>query len=182
MVFSVDGKFSVSFPLLSVDPNPARNTVVWGEVTEDFNKDSQQDLRPLPIQFVDPVTGNFVAGRVLLQSNREHDFNWMLTVRRSPDGDARGVDVVVTFNKTIAPADERVYSADFLTGGPGVDPFKISVLQDGGLEAPGGDVAEPFLKRGGYVLDLENARWYRVREYSDLTTVSVNGTQALATW
>lgn len=180
VVYSIDGRFSVALPLLSVVPqnspptplSPNRNTVRWGERPgEDFNNNLFTDSRQLPIQFVDPATGRFVAGRVILQAKREHDFNWLLTVRRSPDGDANGIDVVVTFNKTIAPADERAYSADFIGGSE-----QVNILQDGGLESPGGDVAEPFLKRGGYVFDLENARWYRVRDYSDLTTVNVNGT------
>ncbi len=176
VVFSLDGSFSVSYPLLAIDT--ATNTVRWGETTEDLNSNGYPDVRRLPLQFVDPVTDTYNVGRIILQSNREHDFNWLLTVRRGPDGDARGVDVVVTFNKTIPPEDERAYSADFQTSGAGVDPFLINVHQDGGLVAPGGDVAEPFLKRGGYVLDLDNARWYRIREYSDLTTVIVNGVSA----
>ena len=30
-----------------------------------------------------------------------------------------------------------------------------------------GDPAEPFLKRGAFILDVENARWYRIANYQE---------------
>ncbi len=144
---------------------------VWTEDTnfsgaldagEDLNFNGSGDGRTLPPQFVNPVTGNFEIGRVLLQSSRTHDYNWLLTVRRGRDGQARGVDVVITHNKSITPDDERLYTAEFLSGA-----YVISVFQDGGMNAAG-EIAEPALRKSGYVLDVENARWYRILDYQEV--------------
>ena len=191
VVFSVDGSFSVALPLVAVSrTNPAQLT--WAEAgpfsdqppvdplapvsNEDVNQNGVIDVRGLPREFINPVSGNFEVGRVLLQSSRTHDYNWLLTVRRGRDGQARGVDVVITHNKSITPDDERLYTASFdsrthTPDTPAPDtpttfnsPFHIEVFKDGGRAATG-DIAEPALRKSGYVLDVQNARWYRVRDY-----------------
>jgi prepilin-type N-terminal cleavage/methylation domain-containing protein len=188
VLFSADGKFSVSYPITQI----LGQAVFWGEsaASGDLNLNGSQDLRLLPAEFIDPVfdvgSGTNVprvqVGRVMIQMNRPHDFNWLLTVRRGFDGEARGVDVVVTFNKNIAIEDERLYSARFgqsagslvagnerfVDGSAAADPFRVNVLLDGGL-LENGDRAEPSLKRGGYLLDIRNARWYRVQSYQKTT-------------
>ena len=113
----------------------------------------------------------------MLQTAKTQDYNWLLTVRRGQDGQARGVDVVVTHNKGITTDDERVFSASFNTSNVAPNsPFQIEVLNDGGQTSTA-DAAEPLLKRSGYVLDVVNARWYRVRNYQEavVTVGSVTG-------
>jgi len=178
VVFSIDGRFSVSLPLIAIGGS---NIAVW---TEDINfngsADPGEDLnmngivdgtvgneRLLPTQFYDATTGSFLVGRVLLQSSRTHDYNWLLTVRRGSDGQARGVDVVVTHNKSVTPDDERLYTAGFVKGS-----YTLNVFLDGGLNEAG-DVIEPALRKSGYVLDVTNARWYRVQAYREAIGIPI---------
>ncbi len=181
VVFSIDGKSSISLPVTAVD-NSTKG-VLWSEdlnfngtldAGEDLSMNGSMDRRPLPLELIDftMATPAFQVGRVVIQTNRTHDFNWLLTVRRSPDGEVRGVDVVVMFNKNVSPDEERLFPASF---NPAVNPFRINVLQSGGFLA-NGDAAEPFIKRGGYMLDIENARWYRIRDYSAESAVTVGAT------
>lgn len=184
VVFSVDGSFSVSLPLVEI-PVGTQN-VLWTEDInlnttldngEDINRNGVLDTPDLPVQFVNTISGNFEVGRVLLQTAKTQDYNWLLTVRRGQDGQARGVDVVVTHNKGITADDERVFPASFNTSNTAPNsPFQIEVLSDGGQTSTG-DTAEPLLKRSGYVLDVINARWYRIRNYQEavVTVGTVTG-------
>ena len=153
-----DGSISQSFPLTAVDGT----TCVWTEVAvgalgqADYNQDGLYSRRSLPLEFLDTQ-----PGRVLIQQKRVQDFNWLLTVRRGPDGRARGVDVVVMFNNGRSPDNERVYPANFFSGA-----FGAAVAKTSGVDA-NGDPAEPFIKRGSWVLDVQNARWYRIAGSKD---------------
>jgi len=177
VVFSADGSFSIALPLTAVDNTT--KFAVWTEdylnfsstldAGEDLNLNGTLDTRSLPVQFVDSLSGNFQVGRVLLQVAKTHDYNWLLTVRRGQDGQTRGVDVVITHNKGISPDDERAYSASFDVSKRSV----ISVLKASG-NFENGTPAIPLLKKSGFILDLENARWYRVRDFQEQTvTVGV---------
>ncbi len=181
IIFSADGTFSVSLPLVGIDNTT--KIAVWsedinfnstGEAGEDVNLNGTLDVRSLPLQFVNSVSNNFAVGKVLLQSSRTHDYNWLLTVRRGSDGSARGVDVVITHNKGITPDEERLFSTSFNTSTlAGNSPYVISVLASSGKKADLED-AEPLLRKSGYVLDVQNARWYRIRDYREETvTVGV---------
>ena len=184
VIFSVDGAFSVSLPLIDI-PTGSKY-VLWTEdlnlngtadAGEDVNLNGVLDTPALPVQFVNSISGNFEIGRVLLQTAKTQDYNWLLTVRRGQDGQARGVDVVVTHNKGITADDERVFSASFNTSNVAPNsPLQIEVLINGGQTSTG-DTAEPLLKRSGYVLDVINARWYRIRNYreANVTVGTVTG-------
>ncbi|MEZ6034833.1 MAG: prepilin-type N-terminal cleavage/methylation domain-containing protein [Planctomycetaceae bacterium] len=177
VVFSADGNFSAALPLIAVNPGstPIIPSCTWSEDidfsgtlngTEDINLNGTLDVRTLPAQFINPATNQYEIGRVLLQSSRTHDYNWLLTVRRGRDGQARGVDVVITHNKGITPDDERLYTAGLVQGAS-----IINVFQDGGLST--GDIAEPAIRKSGYLLDVENARWYRIRDYREGTLLPI---------
>ncbi len=176
VVFSQDGNFSAALPLVAIDT--LTNRILWSEdidfsgalpydATEDINLNQTNEIRVLPPQFVNPVTGLFEIGRVLLQTSRTHDYNWLLTVRRGRDGQARGVDVVITHNKGITAEDERLYTASFIPGA-----FSIEMILDGGLTA-GLDVAQPALRKGGYLLDVTNARWYRIANHTEKKGITI---------
>ncbi|MFN9719084.1 MAG: prepilin-type N-terminal cleavage/methylation domain-containing protein [Planctomycetota bacterium] len=182
VVFSVDGNFSASLPLTQI----VGSDVIWSEdvnqngaldALEDLNKNGTLDIRRLPDQFLvfNASTGSYEyqIGRVVLQSSRTQDYNWLLTVRRGRDGQTRGIDVVVTHNKGLTPADERAYSAQFTAGSS-----LLSVHAAGGLVEPGGELAQPGLRKGGYVLDVSNARWYRIQAHRQSPTVKVGTTTA----
>jgi hypothetical protein len=172
IVFSVDGRSSVTVPVIYVDQGQHR--IIWTEdynldgnftpASEDLNSNGSPDQRAMSPQLLDRSTLTFKPGRVLIQTARTNDFSWLLTVRRGSDGQARGIDVVVLHNKSTTADDERLYTAAFTKGS-----YSVSVLADGGKFA-NSDSAQPALRRGGYVLDIQNARWYRVRGYATTST------------
>jgi type II secretory pathway pseudopilin PulG len=166
VVFSADGQFSVALPLLEC--NNGSKQILWSETSVDLNGNGVFDERVLPPEFVTTVAPfPFVIGRVVLQTMRVNDYSWLLTVRRGRDGQARGVDVVITHNSGVTPDDERLYTASFDSRTTSVNsPFQIEVFKDGGKFADQTD-AVPALRRGGYVLDIDNARWYRIAQYRE---------------
>ena len=180
VVFSYDGRFSVAYPALEIDS--ASHVIRWSEKTgQDLNKNGTIDSRVLPPEF--NVSGNYLIGRVIVQTARTKDYNWILSVRRGSDGQCRGVDVVVTHNKGITPDDERVFPASFNKSTSATSsPFIISVLKTSGKKLDG-DVAEPNLRRSGYVFDVVNCRWYRIRDYQEanVTVGSITGPGYLVT-
>lgn len=161
VVFTPDESFSVALPLLDV--NDGSKIALWSEdvLGIDLNMNGILDPRYLPAEFVNSLTGNYEVGKVVLQIAKTQDYNWLLTVRRGSDGQARGVDVVITYNKGITPDDERLFSASFVAGS-----FVLPILKTSGLKSDG-EPSEPLLKKSGYVLDVENARWYRVANYQE---------------
>jgi type II secretory pathway pseudopilin PulG len=143
-VFSMDGRFSQTFPLVRCDGRDC----YWSEIsTEDYNQNGFLDVRSLPLEFLGKV------GRVAIKTVKPADFSWLLTVRRSGDGGARGVDVVVRYHTGVTPEDERVFPASFQAG------FGFVGVNDAVDGTP------PVLKRGSYVFDAKNARWYRITDY-----------------
>jgi hypothetical protein len=159
-VFSLDGRFSQTFPLLRT----LGRDCFWTEISDptgtnpgppggnfvDYNQNSVLDGRPLPLEFQGRI------GRVIVRTVKAADFSWLLTVRRSGDGGARGVDVVVRYHTGVKPEDERVFPASFEAG------FGFVGVND----AYDGVIAvEPVLKRGAYLFDAKNARWYRITDY-----------------
>ncbi len=154
VVFSEDGRLSQTFPLTQI--TVANRKVYWSEYDDvvanppiaiDFNKNGFGDIRGLPIEFGGRI------GRVILRSVRTADFTWLLTVRRGGDGQARGVDVVIRYHSGVRPEDERVFPATFSKGSNFVGVNRTS------------DGKEPLLKRGGFIFDPLNARWYRITNY-----------------
>ena len=173
VLYSGDGKRSQAFPLTRIDA--ATNQVFWSEDTDadgngdhDFDvsggfggtggMDSPADIRALPVEFYDPVLLDYSVSRVLLQSRRMNDFSWLLTVRRRSDGFVRNVDIVVQFNNGVAAETERLFEASFVKGTNVIGirfPYRITA----------GDVTEPVFRKGKFVLDAQNARWYRIQDY-----------------
>ncbi len=149
VVFSVDGRISQAFPLTHIDPGI--NEAYWSEVAtgQDFNMNGILDDRTLPVEFGGAV------GRVLLQSRRNSDFSWLLTIRRRGDGVARGVDVVVRFSDGTDVADEQLHHATFVQG-----TNLVGIVYDPNVPAPN-------IRKGKFIFDAVNARWYRVRDYQE---------------
>ena len=177
LVFSADGQFSASLTLTFTTTISGQPCVLWTEDTnlnstpdtgEDLNSNGAVDRRTLSPQFINPQTSNFAIGRVLLQTAKTHDYNWLLTVRRGRDGQARGVDVVITFNKGITADDERLYTANLTAGS-----FSATMILDGGMKDGGTEPAEPAIRKSGYLLDVQNARWYRIREYTEVKGLTI---------
>jgi len=149
VIFSANGNFSQTFPLTHIDAT--RRAVFWSEYDDnpatawrDFNRNSAEDVRPLPREFQN------TAGRIVLRSRRAADFTWLITVRRASDGRVSGADVVVRHNVGISVEDERVFPAVFTAGSTFVG---VNNWPDG---------TAPVMKRGQFILDPVNARWYRI--------------------
>jgi len=150
VIFSANGNFSQTFPLTHIDAT--RRAAFWSEYDDDvsgaawqdFNRNYVEDVRPLPREF------QGTAGRVVLRSSRAADFTWLLTVRRASDGRVSGADVVVRHNVGITAQDERAFTAVFTAGSPFVG---VNNWADG---------TAPIIKRGQFILDPVNARWYRI--------------------
>jgi hypothetical protein len=156
-LFSIDNQFSQTYPLTLIDS--ASRKIYWSEYDEaggsvDFNQNGTLDLRPLPVEFND-ASGVPQVGRIILKTVRPADFSWLLTVRRGSDGQARGVDVVVRYHTETKIENERIFPATFVSGS-GV----VYVNQ-----APDG--TEAVLKRGAFVFDAFNARWYRITSHQE---------------
>jgi hypothetical protein len=97
-------------------------------------------------------------------------YSWLLTVRKRPNAlnpaaDAE-VDVVVFHKRAFSAASEQVFN---LLPLPGANPnniglaargtqFTLDLTATNALSPP----VKPFLKKGGFVFDAQNAHWYRV--------------------
>jgi hypothetical protein len=154
-LFSADGQLSQSYPFLLVN---AAGEATWSEsiVGVDANRDGHIENRPIPREFQGTI------GRVLIQSKRTSDFTWMLSVRRAADGQARNVDVIVRFGDRLKLADEFLYPYMPVDPAPGVL-RNVAGTSVAIVQLPAG--LEPALKRGGYMFDVANALWYRIREF-----------------
>ena len=180
VVFDTDEKISQAFPLTFMDKEDGLDPEIgsadsdieasWSErgvaAPLDFNLNLRSDARYLPVEFGGTV------GRVLLQSRRASEFNWMLTVRRRADGNARSVDVVVKFKNGVDSKDEELFYGNCLGGTNIIGVKKKGDVNGSGAidsgEVPNGDgglaVVEPRLKKGGFAFDVVNSVWYRITD------------------
>jgi len=166
-LFSEDGRFSQTFPLTKTDA--ATLKCYWSEYDDqgnnpvDYNGNGVSDIRSLPAEFLGKV------GRVILRTVRDADFSWLLTVRRGSDGQARGVDVVIRYHTGIKPLDERIFPASFKSG------LAVVGVNDAAD-------TQPVLKRGAYVFDALNARWYRITNHETRPTPGLIPTSEAGFW
>ncbi len=160
-LFSADGQLSQGYPLLLVN---AAGEATWSEsiVGADANRDGHIENRPIPREFQGTI------GRVIIQSKRASDFTWMLSVRRAADGQARNVDVIVRFGERLKLEDEFLYPyMPVITPVPPVPGPEVIGRNFAGTSVAVCDLngREPALKRGGYMFDVANALWYRIRDF-----------------
>ena len=127
---------------------------------EDLNGNSVIDAHPLPAGIT------FESARV---EYRERRYSWMLTVNHANTNNL--VKVVVYFGRAFSPEEEQVFGvqpgmvtvpnlvagSNITASAPNSKTFNVSW--------PAGQ--QPYLKRGGWVLDAENGMWYQIENYSD---------------
>jgi hypothetical protein len=150
---------SAAFPITAFNSSTGR--VTWSEdfvkdngtldAGEDRNFNGELEVRGLSDQFLD--VGSINVSRVVLEVSKQRLYSWFLTVRKGTDGQA-GVDVVVVFNRGVDPENELAFPATFVA-----QTNRVFVMNSGGKK--------PKLKKGGFVLDVNNARWYRVQGYDE---------------
>lgn len=145
------------------------------------------------ISFANPLPDNGLWDAIskIRIETLEQRYSYLLTVRRQIASDVASVDVVVFFRRNFSPEFEAVHSVEnFYAGwepGPdgawgivGVDDDNDNSTdeQRGEQGAFGSDdiqhrsftlhfnsnVDKPLLKKGGYVFDTFNARWYRIQK------------------
>ena len=169
-LFSIDGRASYTYPITYVDTDD--QVVMWTEDTdgdlsystnEDLNRNNTLDLRRLP--------PGFSVGNVRIETSNNQSYSWLLTVRKNGEGDAQ-VDVVVIFGRSFDPVDERVHPARFRrvrldAGGSPIGTSNNRVAVDVTAYED-----EPFLKKGGYMFDAVNARWYRIQDIQDVDSAA----------
>lgn len=131
-----------------------------------------------------PTTLSFQPVRAKVES-LERRYSYLLSVRRNFGGNTH-IDVVVFFRRSYGDEDEQVYSCIFREidrgpdGAPGIastDDNGVSGNDDTGeLGWAGSDDkvrnfvivqynsmgTKPFFKKGGYICDANNLRWYRI--------------------
>lgn len=162
--FSADGRTSVSRDLTQV--NPGNNLVKWTEdlngngqldAGEDTNLNGGLDQHPLP--------PNFIVTSIRLEEH-EARYSWMLTIRRVVSGLAE-VDVVVFFRRNLpadpndAKSDERLYPVVTMAT-VGGKPTMVGFYQGSPAIDVQYDGARPPIRKGGFLFDAGNARWYRI--------------------
>ena len=178
VLFDITGKISYVRPISNITGTVPLQTITWPSATIGSG--------PLPSGFT-PVSARI--------ETKERRYTWMLSVRR--DGDSFQMDVVVFFRRPFSSRDEQVYPATFTAvidpgydgqpGVAGVDDDGKSGTDDtlgGELGWPGSDDSarnwviveysstgdKPFYKKGGYVCDATNLRWYRILDFVEGTT------------
>lgn len=174
VVYSLDGLKSQTFPLTHIDTTT--NTAYWSEdinadgtQDHDYNMNGSYDVRPLPVEFYNSAVGSFEVGRVILQSRKINDFNWLLTVRRRSDGLVRNVDVVVRYSDGADAENERLFQATFVKDSTAVGiryPYRLNPA----------DTTTPKFRKGGFIFDAQNARWYRIQDYKEVPLGNIGWT------
>lgn len=191
-ITDVTGESSVSRTITNIIFNGTAWEVYWTEDVngnnaldpgEDANGSGFLDHNILPAGAI---------GEVFIET-RERRYSWMLTVRRAGIGTA-SVDVVVFFRRAFDLDEERIYSSIIGDGsnalisrvGPDGQPGAAGIDEDNNgtvddlteLDWPGTDdrtiqvtwpatAQKPFYKRGSYLFDVGNARWYQIMDYDD---------------
>ena len=159
-IFDDIGSASQTYPLTLY--NSSTRTLLWTEdldddgllsVGEDLDFNGGVDVRKLPSRFQDSTTGLPVISRIVVETSKSRHYSWLLTVRKGPDGQA-SVDVVIFFNRAVDPQNEELYTARF-------DPASDQVFLKQN-NSDGTPREEPFVKKGGFIFDAVNARWYRI--------------------
>ena len=165
-LFSADGRTSVSRDITRVDSG--NNLVKW---TEDLNGNGQLDLDSGEDTNLNngldthPLPANFVVTSLRLEEP-EVRYSWLLTVRRVISGLAE-VDVVVYFRRSLpadpddAKSDERLYPV-VTTATIGGKQQLVGFLQGSPVIEVEYGAVRPAIKKGGFLFDAGNARWYRI--------------------
>lgn len=111
----------------------------------------------------DPLPAGFtpVAARIETQERR---YTWLLTVRRSSSG-IPSVSVVVFFRRSLGAEDERVFTVSNVNG------RELTIDH-----TPGPNSKAPFAKKGGFLLDIDSGRWYRIQDSTAWTATSTRVT------
>jgi hypothetical protein len=160
VIFSADGLSSQTRFLTQI---PATGDIIqW---TEDINGNGALDAGP-PSEDVNgngtldhyPLPASFVPGGKVRIELQERRYSWLLTVRKDTAGGA-SVDVVVFFKRKFdINVDEYLFPLSVSA------PFKAGSSQVTVTYTVG---SAPFMHKGNYIFDANNAFWYRISNVND---------------
>ena len=108
------------------------------------------------------MPAGFVPASAMIEA-QERQFTWLLTIRNRGqiniprDVLKANVDVVVFFRRQFSKKNERVFD---LTGVGGRD-YRVDARAN-----------TPSLKKGGFLCDVVNARWYRIQQIQNQTSAA----------
>jgi hypothetical protein len=175
VMFSADGTTSQIRNVTSLVYNAATNstTVIWTEdlngsglpAGQDFNNNGVVDHYPLPVGFATAGVATPI-GIVRLEA-QDPRYTWLMTVRQTQPQTTpatANVDVVVFFNRSVENigTDELLYDAGFSLGST-----QVRVTYPTALNPATNLPLKPFMKKGGFVFDANNAYWYRISNVVD---------------
>lgn len=139
-----------------IDPNPANPQIKWTG-------------RPLP----NDVRYSSIS-RVRIEKF-EPRYSWVMTVRRQalfpPVASGTEVNaevsVAVLFRRSVSEQDEIAYRANTDSDPSVLTPdTPINTRPEFFIRKFNNDHPNPFIKKGGYLLDLDRAQWYRIASVS----------------
>ena len=118
----------------------------------------------LPAEYMPPATK---IERAVVETRNRH-YTWMMTVRKDDSGVAN-INVVVFFNRAHEPSDESVFTT--IPANTLSSQFQIDIPAT---------ATRPVLRRGRYLFDPVNARWYRITkvtgEQTNTPTITIDRT------
>ena len=121
---------------------------------------TQVDTAGSKITWTDPLPDNGRYDDVSYAriETSERRYSWLLTVRNtsvlSPPNPQANVDVAVFFRRSFGSEDETVYP---MQQDGSANQYRVTWSSGKG----------PFLKRGGWLLDTDNGRWYRIQQIAE---------------
>gem|GEM_PF-5313075 len=179
VMFSIDGTTSQIRNVTAINNN---TTLVWTEdydgtgtytVAKDLNNNGVLDHYPLPASFVSSGIG------IVRLEAQDPRYTWLLTFRQpNPQTSpvSANVDVVVFFNRSLENigVDEVLYEAYFALGSN-----QVTVIYPTGNNTVTNQPLKPFMKKGGFIFDANNAYWYRISNVVDNPLVAGTSTVTL---
>jgi hypothetical protein len=111
------------------------------------------------------LPAGFTATNAKIEAYEQGRYTYLLGVRKDALGKAQ-VDVVVFFRRSFLPAEEIALAvAEDLVFDPGGRTYQVDATNY--ITA---GVNERFWRKGGFLFDVGNVRWYRIQEIVDNTT------------
>ena len=185
VLFDITGKISHVRPISAITGTMPSQTITW----------------PSGVVGSGALPTGFIPVRARVET-KERRYTWLLSVRRN--GDSFEMEVVVFFRRPFSGRDERVFPATFTAATdrgydeqPGLAGFDDD---DNGTTDDASEIGyvgtddtarnwvvlqydgtgeKPFVKKGGYVTDADNLRWYRILDVYESDTPASAMTKAV---
>jgi hypothetical protein len=158
VLFGADGISSQVRTLTDVQqPVSGTYRLFWTEDIANVNTlDPGEDINGNGVIDDYGLSPAFIPAAVRIDS-QERRYTWMLTCRKTTSALAADVDVTIFFGRSIEnPTDDEALYPAKVTSGQKLITVDYS-------SAP----SAPLAKKGGFVFDANNARWYRITSVND---------------